>query len=239
MATTEVASKASKPKKPKTPRPGLTEAGVILGLFETAHLQICEQSRVIIYPPTPAKLRLAPHLQKRMEQFRLYLESIPAERFRQPWLKFLGGMSISHIDSNGNIHLVALDDGLLSNGLPSVGTDNGEVDYNIRSRFVSNQVYGLDISSQRFKGKIHLHVFNVKDLYSMAKARPDGSVILALRSMIALDHGPSGNYMNNSGFKPFCWRTRCKLGASMKQHKMLVTPDASWFQEQMPKWLAS
>ncbi len=236
---TEVTSKASNPKKPKTPKPGLTEAGVILGLFETAYSQITEQLRVIVYPPTPAKLRLAPHLQKRMEQFRIYLESITTERFGQSWLKFLGGMSISHIDSNGNIHLVVLDDGMLSDGLPPVGTDNGDVDYKIISRFVSNQVFGLDISSQRFKGKIHLHVFNVKDLYAMAKARPDGSVILALRNMIALDHGPSGNYMNTSGFKPFCWRTRCKLGASMKQHNMLVTPDASWFQEQMPQWLAS
>lgn len=223
-------------KKKVSYKPGVAEAGIILEFIEGSLFLINKKKRFDIYPPSPAWLKRSHNLAKRIEEFSKFSESIPAERFERPWIKHVGGMSAAHHNSNGDIHLYQIDDGLLSKSLPPVGTDEDQLSYKDRSRFFCNRVFGLDVSGQRFKSRIHFHAFSLEDVITESFRVEGQSVMLAIRNLIAADHGPDGNYIKRSTLKFFSHRSRCPDGVPMSQHLNLVMNKPSWFQQQVSLW---
>jgi hypothetical protein len=223
-------------KKKVSHNPGVAEAGIILEFIEGSLFLINKKKRFDIYPPSPAWLKRSHNLAKRIEEFSKFSESIPAERFEGPWIKHVGGMSAAHHNSNGDIHLYQIDDGLLSKSLPPVGTDENQLTYKDRSRFFCNRVFGLDIRGQRLKSRIHFHAFSLEDVITESLKVEGQSVMLAIRNLIAADHGPDGNYIKRSTLKFFSHRSRCPDGVPMSQHLNLVMNKPSWFQQQVSLW---
>lgn len=235
MVTSVVKAPVQKSSGKKSTNIGLKEAGLVLEFIEGMLHCINLRRSFEITMPSEKQIKNWPHVMQRIEDFRKYADSIPLERFESPWVKYVGGMGASHCNTNGNIHLFMIDDGLLSKSIPPVGT-NDDMTYKMRSRFFCNQVFGLDVHGQRLKGNIHLHALDIKDVVSAAIQEGSNNAMFAIRNLIAKEHGPNGNYILRSKVKPFSLKKRCPDGYPVRSHQHLVMNSPDWLQQQMLVW---
>jgi hypothetical protein len=210
-------------KKSSGQGPGLAEATALLMTIDEALRQITDQKQFLVTERD--KMFLYPNLKARIEEFRAYAENLSPDRFTSTWYKHIGGMVIPWYRRNGNIHLYLIDNGLLSKSLRPVP----DLTYEQRSAFFLNRIMGLDPSEQRKKSRIHLHVFDVKDLADFN--------LMAIKNAIATEHESRGNFMSSASVMAFSLRKHCPDGGEIKGHPLLATNRPGWFKRQFPKWL--
>lgn len=209
-------------KQAKTDNHGLYTATLIMGKIVTSLEEITNAKKFTVTERN--KMHLYPVLSKRMDEFHQYVERLTPADFLPTWWKHVGAIEVPWNRRGGNIHLYLLDNGLMSKSIEMVP----ELTYDQRSAFFLNRVFGLEISEQRLKGRMHLHVIDVADL--------DDFDNMAIKRVIAAEHESRGKFMINSSMRAFSLRQLCEHGPVIKGHSDLVINRPDWFTRQIPKW---
>jgi hypothetical protein len=221
-ATTTVITEKAYDKILKADNKGALIAGILLLKIRSCiHLISKDQA---LQAEVPNDIDPKGLLMKRIQSFNKYAKNIPPERLASGWWKHYGAIRVPWDAHGGNIHLYLLDDGLLSDSIPKVPA----VNYRERSAFFLNRVIGLDVESQRLKGRMHLHVINIRNL--------EGNDLMAIKRYIAHEHESAGNYIPNTSMVAFSLKQLCPNGGELEDIDFLAINPPDWFERQIPKW---